>query len=280
MESKRSRLGRQIGVFLCLAGLILEWVGWNGAASYDRISEQFPFLLSGGVAGLSLVVIGAALIVVQSQRSERATLEQHLAGLSRVLETLVEVSAAIRRPEGGEGFVLAATTAYHRPTCGLLEDHPRLRTVSVESAVEEGLLACRTCHPPVPAQPAATTPAAKPEDVGGGVGHVETAVKPDEDAGDVWFAPPDERETDVVDLAVVPGEDDDVGASAAAEPGEDAGEWTAGLPGPFPELADNPWDAGDAAEDEEDVVDLRSERELMTEAGALDLAGDPLSRRE
>jgi len=189
VESKRSKLGSQIGLFLCLAGLILEWVGWNGAASYDRISEQFPFLLSGGVAGLSLVVIGAALIVVQSQRSERATLEKNLAGLSRVLETLVEVSADIRRPDGGEGFVLAAETAYHRATCGLLEDHPRLRTVSVESAVEEGLLACRRCHPPVPADP-------------------------DEGAGDV-------AEVEV-------------------------------------------------------VIDLRSEQESTTAAGALDLAGDPL----
>src|SRR5258708_29014361 len=119
VESKRSKLGSQIGLFLCLAGLILEWVGWNGAASYDRISEQFPFLLSGGVAGLSLVVIGAALIVVQSQRSERAPLEKNLAGLRRVLEPPVEGPAALRRPAGGEGFLLPADTAYHRPTCGL-----------------------------------------------------------------------------------------------------------------------------------------------------------------
>lgn len=151
MESKRSKLGGQVGVILCLGGLILVWVGWNGAASYDRITEQFPFLLSGGVAGLCLVVIGVGLIVVQSQRAERATLEQQLAGLSRILETLVEISADISRRDGGDGLVLAATTAYHRPTCGLLEDHPRLRTMTADSAVEEGLLACRTCHPPVPA---------------------------------------------------------------------------------------------------------------------------------
>jgi hypothetical protein len=226
VESKRSKLGGQIGVILCLGGLILVWVGWNGAASYDRISEQFPFLLSGGVAGLSLVVIGAALIVVQSQRAERATLEQHLAGVSRILETLVEVAADISRHNGGEGFVVAATTAYHRPGCGLLEDHPRLRTVTVESAVEEGLLACRTCHPPVPAEePAATAPAA---DAGGGTVN-----------------------------------------------SDDAGEWTAGLPGPFPELVDNPGgagDAGDAADggetaDAEIVIDLRSDDELLSGPG-------------
>jgi len=255
VESKRSKLGSQIGVILCLAGLILVWVGWNGAASYDRVTEQFPFLLSGGVAGLCLVVIGAALIVVQSQRAERATLERHLAGLSRILETLVEVSADVRRHDGGEDFVVAAATAYHRPTCGLLEDHPRLRTVPVESAVGEGLLACRTCHPPVPAEPA-TTPAAAdgppgPED---GVRDGKTAVEPDEIGSDVWFAPPEEPETGVVGRPAVPGEEDNL---------DDAGEWTAGLPGPFPELVDRAWDAGDAPEaDEADeaevVIDLRS----------------------
>jgi hypothetical protein len=148
--------------------------------------------------------------------------------------------------------------------------------VSVESAVEEGLLACRTCHPPVSAPPA---PAAADD---GGVGQVESAVKPDEGAGDVWFAPSDEPETGPPDAE--PGEvpevvDDDEAGVGRPGGAEDAAEWTAGLPGPFPELVDNPWDAGDVAEDEV-VVDLRSEQELMPEAGPLDLAGDPVSRRE
>jgi len=151
VEPKRSKLGNQIGVILCLAGLVLVWVGWNGAASYDRPSQQFPYLLSGGIAGLCLVTIGVGLFVVQSQRAERAALERNLAGLSRILETLVEVSAGTRAGDGGGGLVLGGTTAYHRPTCGLLEDHPRLRTMTLDAAAEEGLAPCRACEPPMPA---------------------------------------------------------------------------------------------------------------------------------
>ena len=51
-----SKLGGQLGVGLCVAGLLLVFLGWNGAASRDRVPAQFPYLLSGGIAGLCLVV--------------------------------------------------------------------------------------------------------------------------------------------------------------------------------------------------------------------------------
>ena len=52
------KLSGQLGVGLCLVGLLLVFLGWNGAASRDRVPAQFPYLLSGGIAGLSLVLLG------------------------------------------------------------------------------------------------------------------------------------------------------------------------------------------------------------------------------
>lgn len=157
MEPKRTKLGHQLGLLFCLGGLVLVWVGWNGAASYDESIRQFPFLISGGIAGLCLVNIGVGLWIVQAQRSERTRLEDNLEGLTRVLETLVEVtglavgagSAAAPTNGGatGSGLVLAGTTAYHRPACQLVQDHPRLRTMTAETAAESGLAPCRTCDP-------------------------------------------------------------------------------------------------------------------------------------
>src|SRR3954454_20397171 len=103
VEPKRTKLGHQFGVLFCLAGFVLVWVGWNGAASYDVATRQFPFLISGGVAGLGLIQIGVGLWIVQSQRAERAHLEDNLAGLNRVLETLVEVMAHTAGRGGGGG---------------------------------------------------------------------------------------------------------------------------------------------------------------------------------
>ena len=160
MEPKRTKFGHQFGVLFCLAGFVLVWVGWNGAASYDSSVRQFPFLISGGIAGLGLIHVGVGLWIVQSQRVERARLEEHLAGLNRVLETLVEVTAVVVGSSGtapagrgngnGHGLVLAGTTAYHRPSCHLVQDHPRLATTTPELASAEGLAPCRTCEPAVP----------------------------------------------------------------------------------------------------------------------------------
>jgi hypothetical protein len=157
VEPKRTKLGHQFGVLFCLAGFVLVWVGWNGAASYDNSSRQFPFLISGGIAGLCLVIIGVGLWIVQSQRAERAGLEENLAGLNRVLETLVELVGLTAGAGGAglaggneNGLVLAGTTAYHRPACHLVQDHPRLVTTTAEMASESGLAPCRTCEPQAP----------------------------------------------------------------------------------------------------------------------------------
>jgi uncharacterized membrane protein YfcA len=154
VEPKRSKLGNQLGVAFCLAGFALVWVGWNGAASYDLANRQFPYLISGGIAGLCLVNLGIGLFVVQSHRADRARLEDHLAGLARILETLVTVNGGVvsggNGAGDGAGLVLAGSTAYHRPACHLVAHHARFQTVTVESAAESGLSPCRACKPETP----------------------------------------------------------------------------------------------------------------------------------
>ncbi|HET9771749.1 MAG TPA: hypothetical protein VFS16_12735 [Acidimicrobiia bacterium] len=155
MESKRTKLGHQLGVLFCLAGFVLVWVGWNGAASYDNAIRQFPYLISGGIAGLGLIHVGVGMWIVQTQRAERGRLEDNLAGLNRVLETLVAVTGytngAGHAGGPGNGLVLAGKTAYHRPACRLVQDHPQLTTTTAEMASESGLIPCRTCEPQAPA---------------------------------------------------------------------------------------------------------------------------------
>ncbi|MEO7429744.1 MAG: hypothetical protein ABIY48_10250 [Acidimicrobiales bacterium] len=81
-----SRLGGQLGVGLCALGFLLVFLGWNGAASVDRVPSQFPYLLSGGVAGLCFVVLVVGMLVVQNQRADRAALQATLRELQESLE--------------------------------------------------------------------------------------------------------------------------------------------------------------------------------------------------
>jgi len=150
------QLGGQAGIGLAVAGFLLIFLGWNGAATYDRIPTQFPYLISGGLAGLALTVIASALIIVNAQRQDRAAL---LNGLAELKEAMERMSLAVASGSGAangsssarmsdaleQGLVVAGPTTYHRPDCKLLEGRGVMPTVTGEVAQERGLSACRAC---------------------------------------------------------------------------------------------------------------------------------------
>lgn len=160
------KLGGQGGLGLCLVGLILVFLGWNGAASLDRVPGQFPYLISGGIAGLCLVIIGAALLVVQNAREERALLLSALAEVREGVERMAMGSSATIDGSGSAvlaaqaeaaGLVAAGPSTYHRPSCKLLEGRGALPTVTVEEAESRGLEPCRACDAATMALPRATS---------------------------------------------------------------------------------------------------------------------------
>jgi hypothetical protein len=147
MNLRSNKLGGQLGVLFCLAGLVLVWAGWNGAASYDRVQTQFPYLISGGITGLCLVVIGVGLFIVQSQRQDRVQLESNLVELRRLLEAQTGIQATTDAGHDAD-LVVAGPNAYHRTDCKLIEGRQGLKRVSAATARGAGLQPCRTCNPP------------------------------------------------------------------------------------------------------------------------------------
>lgn len=141
-----NQLGGKLGITLCLAGFVALFLGWNGAASYDRVPAQFPYLVSGGLVGLSLCVIGAAMMIVETNRRGRDELLATLAELRTALETsspggptLVELTLP--------GAVVAGASSYHRPDCRLAQGREEAHLVTTEAAEAEGLAPCRICKP-------------------------------------------------------------------------------------------------------------------------------------
>jgi hypothetical protein len=51
------------GSVCVLLGLVAIGLGWYGAANTAREIEQIPYLISGGVLGLALVLLGGLLLV-------------------------------------------------------------------------------------------------------------------------------------------------------------------------------------------------------------------------
>ena len=145
------RLGGQLGILLCLLGFLVMFFGWNGAASKNVVMAQFPYLISGGIAGLAIVVIGAAMLIVQSAREDRARIEAALDRLTTAVEAgggAAAPRAAVQPGAGAGGYVLASATTYHRLECSLTEARDEAHAIGLEDAFARRLEPCRVCRPP------------------------------------------------------------------------------------------------------------------------------------
>src|SRR6266511_2756705 len=80
-QSIPGRYVRMFGMAVCAAGFASIALGWNGAARLTVVDQQFPFLMSGGVLGVALVLFGVGVLLVSQIRTERQK-------LSRLLERL------------------------------------------------------------------------------------------------------------------------------------------------------------------------------------------------
>jgi uncharacterized membrane protein len=88
------KLGGLLGIAYCVVGFFLIFLGWNGAASNDDEPAQIPYVISGGIAGLALVVLGTALIVAHSLRTDRVELRASIDDLRAATERLADASTA------------------------------------------------------------------------------------------------------------------------------------------------------------------------------------------
>ena len=150
MKIRWEKLGGQLGIGYCLAGVALIFLGWNGAASYDRVESQMPYLISGGLAGVALVIIGAGLLIVQAQRANRAATSAEIADLREAVERLATGGGApAPKVSGGSGdvAVIAGPNAYHAADCRLVEGQAGVATMFRSEAKQRGLNPCRICQP-------------------------------------------------------------------------------------------------------------------------------------
>ena len=138
-----------IGGTLLPVGVVLVVAGWYGAAHTTRLFEEIPYLISGGLFGLTLVVIGAAFYfgywLTRLVGGERQTLDV----LLRIEERLASIESAGSLGPTSSPAALVTTksgTMVHRPDCQILAGRPasELRAVTLPA---EGLTACKLCSP-------------------------------------------------------------------------------------------------------------------------------------
>lgn len=92
--------GIWIGCVLAGAGFGGIYVGWSKVAGLKNVAEQVPFLISGGLVGLALIIIGVAVLDVSVRRKDSYDRQSQLAEVARTLASLrVMIEAADERAE-------------------------------------------------------------------------------------------------------------------------------------------------------------------------------------
>ena len=136
------------GVLMPL-GAVLVLLGWYGAAHTTRLFEEVPYLISGGILGLVLVVVGAVLYFGYWLTRLVGTERQVLESLGRIEQRLggapVEEPAA--PSTNGTSFVATKTgSMFHRAECPVVAGRPdsELRKVQLPA---EGMAPCKLCSP-------------------------------------------------------------------------------------------------------------------------------------
>lgn len=155
---RQVRLGRILGLVFLLVGFVVIGLGWNGMAKQACPDCQLPYLLSGGAAGLGLILLGSTLLILAQLRDERIKLAEQLRQVGTAISKAVGAAAG---PEVTGELVVAGKSTYHRSDCRLVEGKADVDRVSVEVAKLNGLSPCRVCNPPTGENGDQKKPAAK-----------------------------------------------------------------------------------------------------------------------
>jgi hypothetical protein len=141
-------------LFLVVGGLLI-FLGYLGVSRESLVAKQLPYLLSGGLGGVLLAVIGAYFLGTEELRKDSGRLERlerqvgelHAALLSRPDAPRLEApstNGSGHRPS--HVVVVESGETFHRPGCSLAEGKPQ-DELSQTEAIRQGLRPCPVCEP-------------------------------------------------------------------------------------------------------------------------------------
>jgi len=143
------------GAIMVPLGIALILLGWYGAAHKALIIQQFPYLISGGILGLGLMITGGLAYfgywitrLVQENRTHTRDL---IAAIDRLAELAGEEegngAGTVGRAAADGALVATATgTMLHRPDCPVVANRPGVRRVK---AGTRGYEPCKICEPEI-----------------------------------------------------------------------------------------------------------------------------------
>jgi hypothetical protein len=125
-----------------LGGLLLV-LGWYGVSGESLTAKQLPYLVSGGLGGIALVILAAALLTTQDVRRQLDRLQTVEQRVTTLYELLVE-ELVPKALDAADVVCVAGGSTYHRPTCPLVAGK---ETAPPGAAERLALTPCDVCQP-------------------------------------------------------------------------------------------------------------------------------------
>lgn len=85
-----SSTGIWLGLAITAAGFVGIFIAWVKTAGLVNVALQLPYVVSGGITGLALVIVGMAVVDIAVRRQDSHERRQQLAQISEVLAELRE----------------------------------------------------------------------------------------------------------------------------------------------------------------------------------------------
>jgi len=149
-------------VLAALGGLALL-LGWYGVSGQALTAKQLPYLVSGGLTGIGLLILAGVFLATEDVRRQLGRLDEverkvdalyglfaaDLAEAAPLPGTTAARTAVSRPAVAGDGAVVAlpAGTSYHRPACALVAGKDDAEPVDAATVGARGLRPCRVCDP-------------------------------------------------------------------------------------------------------------------------------------
>ena len=147
-----------LGWVLAALGALALFLGWYGVSGESLTAKQLPYLVSGGLTGIALVVVASAFLATEDVRRQLSQVDDLRKKVDDLYALFVEELAAPPAPSVAEeppamtsGVVaLPVGTSYHRTDCNLVTGKSEATAVDAKAVRARKLRPCRICNPPTP----------------------------------------------------------------------------------------------------------------------------------
>lgn len=140
-----------LGWVLVALGALALFLGWWGVSGQSLTAKQLPYVVSGGLTGVALVILAGVFLATDDVRQQLARLDR----LERKVDDLYALFVAADAPaEDGASrrVALPSGSSFHRPGCALVAGKDGAAEVDDATIEARGLRPCRVCDPPAPHQ--------------------------------------------------------------------------------------------------------------------------------